>query len=69
MVISGVVMWRLRLVSRNPLSHLHLHLRADVAERVTLANTYLSLPGSEEGLGAEEVQPTLMVYTMAYTDG
>ena len=54
MVVSGVVMWRLRLVSRNPLSHLHLHLRADVAERVTLANTYLSLPGSEEGLGAED---------------
>lgn len=46
--LAGLLIWPIRILSRSLLSH--MHLKTDAEERVTMANTYLSLLRSPEGL-------------------
>ncbi|NJL16728.1 MAG: hypothetical protein HC938_05535 [Nitrospira sp.] len=49
---ATMLLWPLRILSRMLLSN--LHLREDARERVTMANTYLALVQSKEGLKDED---------------
>ena len=65
--LAALLIWPVRILSRVLLSN--LHLRADAEERVTMANTYLSLLRSESGLEASDRKLILEVLFRAASTG
>jgi hypothetical protein len=68
LLAAGVFsVWLVRIVVRLFLSH--VHLLADANERVTMANTYLALQHSKEGLVEQDRQLILQVLFRPSTSG